>query len=162
MNHTLTDFMPLACPYTYNYSEFFYSNCIQLALLNSCSVLSCWRGFIVAHQHGMCCHYLLRLGVGLSNVELRRCHIPNFPLNLDIIKYIWSVYKDIYCPNKLGSLFCRYPRILKCCDLAKWLSHYLYFFSFSFLFWTYYTRMESAGKYHMTNVTVTNMWCHTR
>ena len=32
-------------------------------------------------------------------------------------------------------------------DLANWLSHYLYFFSFLFLFTT--TR-QSAGKYHMT------------
>jgi len=38
-------------------------------------------------------------------------------------------------------------------DLAKRLSYYLYFFSFSFLLsWTYYTE-GSAGKYHVTGVT---------
>ena len=39
-----------------------------------------------------------------------------------------------------------------CHDLAKQLSHYLYFFSFSFSFllsWTYYTE-GSAGKCHVT------------
>ena len=44
-------------------------------------------------------------------------------------------------------------QIYKCYDLAKLLSHYLYFFSFSF--WTYYIRIESVGKYHMTKIT-----CH--
>jgi len=40
-----------------------------------------------------------------------------------------------------------------CHDLAKRLSHYLYFFSFSFLLsWTYYTE-GSAGKCHITSVT---------
>jgi len=33
-------------------------------------------------------------------------------------------------------------------DLAKWLSHYLYFFSFSFLIWTYYTRKECRKVSH--------------
>jgi len=36
-------------------------------------------------------------------------------------------------------------------DLAKWLSYYLYFFSFSFLFfWTYYTRKECRNVSHVT------------
>ena len=40
-----------------------------------------------------------------------------------------------------------------CYNLAKWLSHYLYFFSFSFfLSWIYYTE-GSAGKCHITSVT---------
>ena len=44
---------------------------------------------------------------------------------------------------------------LRCHDLAKWLSHYLYFFSFLFLLsWTYYTE-GSVGKCHITSVTVT-------
>jgi len=38
--------------------------------------------------------------------------------------------------------------ISTCYDLAKWLSHYLYFFSFSFLRLT--TTRWSAGKYHVT------------
>jgi len=36
-----------------------------------------------------------------------------------------------------------------CHDLAKWLSHYLYLL----FFWTYYIG-KSAGKYHITSVTV--------
>ena len=40
-----------------------------------------------------------------------------------------------------------------CHDLAKWLSYYLYFFSFLFLLsWTYYTE-GSVGKCHVTSVT---------
>jgi len=43
--------------------------------------------------------------------------------------------------------------LLMCHDLAKQLSHYLYFFSFSFLLsWTYYTE-GSVGKCHVTSVT---------
>jgi len=38
-----------------------------------------------------------------------------------------------------------------CHNLAKQLSHYLYFFSF-FFFWTYYTRKE-YGKLSHDNVT---------
>jgi len=45
------------------------------------------------------------------------------------------------------------PIPMECHDLAKWLSHYLYFFSFSFLLsWTYYTE-GSVGKCHVTSVT---------
>ena len=40
-----------------------------------------------------------------------------------------------------------------CHDLAKWLSHYLYFLFFSFLLsWTYYIE-GSAGKCHITSGT---------
>ena len=40
-----------------------------------------------------------------------------------------------------------------CYNLAKQLSHYLYFLFFSFLLsWTYYIE-GSVGKYHVTSVT---------
>ena len=45
-----------------------------------------------------------------------------------------------------------------CHDLAKQLSHYLYFFSF-LLSWTYYTE-GSVGKCHVTSVTWS--WSHDR
>ena len=40
--------------------------------------------------------------------------------------------------------------VLLCHDLAKQLSHYLYFLSFffSFLFWTYYTREKHKKVSH--------------
>jgi len=47
---------------------------------------------------------------------------------------------------------------LKCHDLAKQLSYYLYFFSFLF-FWTYYIG-ESAGKCHV--ISVIYSWSHDR
>ena len=40
-----------------------------------------------------------------------------------------------------------FPKPKRCHDLAKQLSHYLYFFSFSFSFWTYYIG-RSVGKCH--------------
>jgi len=46
-------------------------------------------------------------------------------------------------------------KALECHDLAKQLSHYLYFFFFSFLFllsWIYYTK-GSTGKCYVTSVT---------
>ena len=51
----------------------------------------------------------------------------------------------------------------QCHDLAKWLSYYLYFFSFPFLLsWTYYTE-GSAGKCHITSVTQSHhMMSHDR
>jgi len=53
------------------------------------------------------------------------------------------------CWHKVDNLYfssCP-PELHFCHDLANWLSHYLYFFSFLFLFTT--TRW-STGKYHMT------------
>ena len=63
----------------------------------------------------------------------------NFTENLNWI--LWSI--------KISSI--DIGSRLKCHDLAKQLSYYLYFFSFLF-FWTYYIR-ECVRKYHMTKVT---------
>ena len=63
----------------------------------------------------------------------------NFTENLNWI--LWSI--------KISSI--DIGSRLKCHDLAKQLSYYLYFFSFLF-FWTYYIR-EYVRKYHMTKVT---------
>ena len=46
-----------------------------------------------------------------------------------------------------------------CHDLAKWLSHYLYFFSFLFLF-RLTTQERSVGKCHITMSCVTSMMSH--
>jgi len=52
------------------------------------------------------------------------------------------------CPYIFKCLNCKGEHSANNChDLANWLSHYLYFFSFLFLFTT--TRW-SAGKYHVT------------
>ena len=44
-----------------------------------------------------------------------------------------------------------------CHDLAKWLSHYLYFFSFSFSLDLLYIR--STAKYHITSATQSHEKC---
>jgi len=69
-----------------------------------------------------------------------------------IVSYEFDhVYKDnqsIVDSERILSIIILY----NCHDLAKWLSHYLYFFSFLFLLsWTYYTE-GSAGKCHVTSV----------
>jgi len=65
-----------------------------------------------------------------------------------VVKCISSVQ------NQMGTLLSSPCQLELCHDLAKQLSHYLYFFfSFSFLLsWTYYTE-ESVGKCHVTSVT---------
>jgi len=54
--------------------------------------------------------------------------------------------------KKHGATYLEFDSIMSsalCHDLAKWLSYYLYFFSFP---WTYYTE-GSVGKCHITSVT---------
>ena len=64
---------------------------------------------------------------------------------------IFSIFSSFLTVSRV-LVFLVFPALhyFQCHDLAKWLSHYLYLFSFSF----YYTRM-STGKCHMTNIT-----CH--
>ena len=71
----------------------------------------------------------------------------------------WEIL-EIHTMNCEKSLGQEILRERQCHDLAKQLSHYLYFFSFLlfyFLIWTYYTRKEygkvSHDKCHISQVT---------
>jgi len=71
---------------------------------------------------------------------------PKWP---EIIYSLFPGQTATDCPDIVLRVFEQKEKaLLKLChDLANWLSHYLYFFSFLFLFIT--TRW-SVGKYHVT------------
>jgi len=80
-----------------------------------------------------------------NNLAILPSHNINASIScLLVIPFVKHALKAAICSG-LGL-----GEIALCYDLAKWLSHYLYFFSFLFFFRTYYTRERVRN---MTKVT---------
>ena len=86
------------------------------------------------------CQMLIKSSWLNSGLELTLWHLPSYVSDSTVNPFQHTRYLSFPLP---------------CYDLAKQLSHYLYFFSFLFLLsWTYYIE-GSVGKGHVTSVTVT-------
>jgi len=99
-------------------------------------------------EHSFCMHLFDRSGV-ISSVpfNIHKVSILNIHNERRVIRHYQKPWLFVAAIASCSSVEPEY-----CHDLAKWLSHYLYFFSFLFFFFSFglTTTRWSMGKYHMT------------